>query len=120
MASSSFPVRTPILVVSPPRVCVFDIALLTTLGTAGEQHDQFVPVTPVIDSISRPKVDPVLHHTRANRLRVRKVAKCHSSQRDRNLSGRSRIEAIKPARKQAASRPIEIFDDTHFSIVPYV
>ena len=53
-------------------------------------------VTPEIDPVARPKVDPVFEHAAADRLDVRQVALLHPGDGARDLGARHRLQIREP------------------------
>src|ERR1700704_5651085 len=66
------------LVVLPVSVRRIDIALLSLLGSAGQQDDDRLAIAPEINPIARTKIDPALQHTFAHAFDVGEIALLHA------------------------------------------
>jgi hypothetical protein len=77
--------RTPFFVISPSRICCRDVPLLPALGSASEQHNEFVAMSSKVNAIAWPEIDPVLQDTATYRLHVRQIAQFDPRQCNRHL-----------------------------------
>src|SRR3979490_1092182 len=70
---STSPTLAP-LVVLPISMRRIDITLLPLLGSAGQQDDDRLAITPEINPIAWAKIDPKLQHTFSNTFHVGEIA----------------------------------------------
>lgn len=88
-----------------------DVGVLTFLGTATKQDDEYVAVLPKINAVTRPKVDAVFRNALTDRFYIGQIALFHSIQRRRNLGRGYGVESRKPPGKGRCTAGIKILDD---------
>src|SRR5688572_4833239 len=101
-------------VVPPHRGRGLDVTLLPLLAASGEQDHQRLAVSPEIQPVTWPEIDPVLQHALSDRLHVRKIACFHSRDGGRHLRPCDRVQTAEPngGRAMSVSRD-EIADFEH-------
>jgi hypothetical protein len=80
-----------------------------------QQNDQPVTVTPEVDSIARPGVDPKLQNTFADALHVRYRAPADPVDGRRHASSGARFERIEPFGERAVTVGVHIIFDRRLS-----
>src|SRR4029078_63763 len=71
------------------------------------------------DPITRPEIDSVLKHARADALRVGEVSQLQSTHCRRHFRGCDSVVISKPDRERTRSCEIEILEDRHYDMVTY-
>ena len=73
-----------------------DIALLSLLGSAGQQDDDRLAIAPEINPIARTKIDPALQHTFAHAFDVGEIALLHAGKPAGDLGAGRRVQFREP------------------------
>jgi hypothetical protein len=97
-----------------------NIALLPLFGPATKEHDDLLSISAEINSIPRPKIDSVFENSCADALYVREISLPQPLQPDGHFGGSLRIKCVEPAGEYTGPSAIQIFDDLHGYIVPYM
>jgi hypothetical protein len=100
MASASF---LTLFVVSPVRLGLGDVTLLTLLRSAGQQDYELLTILAKIHPVSGAKVDPPLAYAFANRFHITETADFDPGNGGADFGGCAGVEALEPVGERAGS-----------------
>src|SRR5258707_5957158 len=116
---STSPTLAP-LVVLPISMRPIDITLLPLLGSAGQQDDDRLAITPEINPIAWAKIDRKLQHAFSNTFHVGEIALLYPGKRANDLGAGCRVQFREPfGEGLVTARGDVVADIQHTRVVTY-